>query len=155
MPIEWDAARFDTGIEVIDGQHRRLVTYLNELEVAINRGDRIMVAGVIEELVDYTQSHFAFEEALMKEVGYKFLEMHKKVHELFIRRVSDFTLRFAKGEDIAGEVHVMLVRWLSNHIANEDRDYVDAVKAMMKRKNPAEQEHKKGFFSSLYQKLFG
>ncbi len=31
MPIEWDAARFDTGIEVIDGQHRRLVTYLNEL----------------------------------------------------------------------------------------------------------------------------
>lgn len=114
-----------------------------------------MVAGVIEELVDYTQSHFAFEESLMKEAGYKFLEMHKKVHELFIRRVSDFTLRFAKGEDIAGEVHVMLVRWLSNHIANEDRDYVDAVKAMMKRKNPAEQEHKKGFFSSLYQKLFG
>ena len=114
-----------------------------------------MVAGVIEELVDYTQSHFAFEESLMKEAGYKFLEMHKKVHELFIRRVSDFTLRFAKGEDIAGEVHVMLVRWLSNHIANEDRDYVDAVKAMMKRKNPTEQEHKKGFFSSRYKKIFG
>ena len=110
---------------------------------------------MIEELVDYTQSHFAFEESLMKEAGYKFLEMHKKVHELFIRRVSDFTLRFAKGEDIAGEVHVMLVRWLSNHIANEDRDYVDAVKAMMKRKNPTEQEHKKGFFSSLYKKIFG
>ena len=49
----------------------------------------------------------------------------------------------------------MLVRWLSNHIANEDRDYVDAVKAMMKRKNPTEQEHKKGFFSSLYKKIFG
>ena len=155
MPIVWDKDRFETGIDVIDGQHKRIVGYLNDLEIAIERKDRAAVGGVLEELVDYTQSHFAFEESLMKEAGYKFLEMHKKVHELFIRRVSDFTLRFAKGEDIAGEVHVMLVRWLSNHIANEDRDYVDAVKAMMKRKNPTEQEHKKGFFSSLYQKLFG
>lgn len=108
-----------------------------------------MVAGVIEELVDSTQSHFAFEEALMKEAGYKFLEMHKKVHELFIRRVSDFTLRFAKGEDIAGEVHVMLVRWLSNHIANEDRDYVDAVKAMMKEKILPSRSIKKDFFPAF------
>ena len=155
MPIVWDKDRFETGIDVIDGQHKRIVGYLNDLETAIGSKDRAAVGGVLEELVDYTQSHFAFEESLMKEAGYKFLEMHKKVHELFIRRVSDFTLRFAKGEDIAGEVHVMLVRWLSNHIANEDRDYVDAVKAMMKRKNPTEQEHKKGFFSSLYKKIFG
>ena len=32
MPIEWDAARFDTGIEVIDGQHRRLVLISTSLK---------------------------------------------------------------------------------------------------------------------------
>ena len=153
MPIVWDKGRFETGIDVIDGQHKRIVGYLNDLEIAIERKDRAAVGGVLEELVDYTQSHFAFEETLMQEAGYAFLEMHKKVHELFVRRVSGFVTRFAQGEDIAVELHMMLVRWLSNHIANEDRDYVAAVKEMMKNKGV--QEKKQGFFSALLSKFFG
>jgi hemerythrin len=129
MPIIWDK-KLETGIEVIDAQHQRIVEYINDLEIAKMKLDKKMVNEIIEQLIDYTQSHFGFEEEMLEEAGYKFLKPHKKVHELFIRRVTDFTLRAAKGEDIVDELHSMLSKWLINHIANEDRDYADAVKQM-------------------------
>lgn len=129
MPIIWDT-KLETGIEVIDAQHQRIVEYINDLEIAKMKLDKTKVNEIIEQLIDYTQSHFGFEEEMLEEAGYKFLKPHKKVHELFIRRVTDFTIRSAKGEDIVDELHSMLSKWLVNHIANEDRDYADAVKQM-------------------------
>ncbi|MER2512778.1 MAG: bacteriohemerythrin [Nitrosomonas ureae] len=126
MPITWDG-KLDTGIEVIDSQHRRIVGYINDLEVAKTKGDKALVTDVIEQLIDYTQSHFGFEEAMLEDAGYKFLKPHQKVHELFIKRVTSFTMRAAKGEDIADELHSMLAKWLLNHIANEDRDYAKLI----------------------------
>lgn len=129
MPISWNS-KLDTGIDVIDAQHRRIVDYVNQLEEARMSGDRHRVGEVIEQLVDYTQSHFSFEETMMEQADYKFLKPHQKVHELFIRRVSTFTVRAAKGEDIAEELQATLTTWLLNHIASEDHDYADAVKKM-------------------------
>src|SRR5574343_1790690 len=130
MPIIWDS-KLDTGVDVIDHQHRRIVDYINDLEIAKAMGDKAKVTDVIEQLIDYTQSHFGFEEEMMAEAGYKFIKPHKKVHELFIKRVSEFTLRSAKGEDIVDELHTMLSKWLINHIANEDRDYAKQVQSML------------------------
>ncbi len=117
MAILWDP-KLNTGIEVIDHQHQRIVSYINQLEVAKESNDKAAIGEVIEQLVDYTQSHFGFEEAMMEQAGYPFLKPHQKVHELFIRRVSDFTMRAAKGEDVVDELHLMLAKWLINHIAN-------------------------------------
>ena len=129
MPFIWTDS-LNMGIGVIDGQHQRIVAYLNALEQARLAKDKTGVGQTIEQLIDYTQSHFGFEEALMADAGYKFLKPHQRVHELFIRRVNDFTVRAAKGEDIAEELQSMLSTWLLNHIAHEDRDYAAAVKKM-------------------------
>ena len=156
MPIVWDSA-LDTGIEVIDAQHKRIVAYVNQLEAAQVCGDRIQVAEIIEKLVDYTQSHFGFEEAMMEEAGYAFLKPHRKVHELFIKRVTDFAVRAAKGEDIARELHSMLTKWLISHIANEDRDYSKAVTQMLARQGAAAvavEKGKTGFLSGLFGRFF-
>jgi hemerythrin len=157
MPLVWDS-KLDTGIEVIDAQHRRIVAYVNHLEVAKTKGDKSLVGDVIEQLVDYTQSHFSFEEAMMEEAGYKFLKPHQKVHELFIRRVTGFTMRAAKGEEVADELHAMLTTWLLNHIASEDHDYAASVRQMMSQKDS---EHdvvpgkgKGGVFAALLNRFF-
>ncbi|MBL8429187.1 MAG: bacteriohemerythrin [Dechloromonas sp.] len=159
MPILWDS-KLDTGIDVIDAQHKRIVEYINDLEIAKMKLDKKMVNDIIEQLIDYTQSHFGFEEEMLEEAGYKFLKPHKKVHELFIRRVTDFTLRSARGEDIVDELHSMLSKWLLNHIANEDRDYADAVKVMLgdgQKTFPAaviEKAPSQGFMSGLLGRFF-
>ncbi len=155
MPIIWNRT-LETGIDVIDAQHRRIVTYINELEDVRRSKDRARVGDVIEQLVDYTQSHFGFEESLMEEAKYKFLKPHQKVHELFIRRVNGFTVRAAKGEDITDELHKMLCTWLLNHIANEDNDYAPAVKKMTEaeeksQSQPIVQQKRRG----LLQRFFG
>jgi hemerythrin len=127
----------NTGIEVIDNQHKRIVDMINQLNRVRqahrqNKKAKMEAVGnVIGEMVDYTLSHFAFEEALMEDAGYQFTRAHKRVHELFIKRVSEYQTRFQSGEDIADELHGLLSRWLVNHIRNDDAAYAPAIKSSM------------------------
>ena len=121
-----------TGIHEIDVQHQRIVQYINMLHDARIHHDTKLVGEVIDEAVDYTLSHFAFEESLMVDAGYPFSGPHKKVHELFTRKVAEMQARFQGGEDISEELHAMLSRWLFNHIRNDDGSYVNAVKTYLK-----------------------
>lgn len=130
MAIQWESS-LNTGIDVIDKQHMRIVDYINQLELAQQTGNRIAVGEVLDELVDYTLSHFAFEESLQEEAGYKYCKPHKKVHELFVRRVSEYQERFNLGDDVGNEILKLLGSWLINHIKRDDADYVDAVKSNM------------------------
>jgi hemerythrin len=139
----------DTGIDIIDRQHKRIVDYINELDDARGSGrKREEVGHVIDEMVDYTLSHFAFEESMQEEAHYPFLKAHKKVHELFVSKVANLQERFGLGEDVSEELHKMLFTWLYNHIKRDDADYVEAVKANIAQN--AFVEKKKGFFSKLF-----
>jgi hemerythrin len=148
--ITWPE-ELNTGINVIDEQHKRIVTYINDLDDAKSAGDTKKVGDVIDELVDYTVSHFAFEESLMEQANYPFLSPHKKVHELFVRRVGKFVERYKDGEDITDELHTMLSKWLINHIRNEDADYANAVGGNMDNL----QGDNEGWLSRSIKKFFG
>ena len=141
------------GIDVIDHQHMRIVEMLNHLHVAQMSLERLAVAEVIDELVDYTMSHFAFEEELMEEAGYPFSAAHKRVHEVFTKRVSEYRLRFEAGEDIVDELRSMLSRWLFNHIRNDDKAYADSVKRHL---NQFVRDHQQGgWLTRTVKRLFG
>lgn len=118
----------NTGIDVIDIQHRRIVDYINKLDDARNSYDKIIIGDVIDALIDYTKSHFGFEEALMEDAGYEFARPHKKVHELFIRRVDELRERFRNGDEILDELQGLLTRWLFSHIKHDDASYVNTIK---------------------------
>ncbi len=142
--------QLSVGIDVIDQQHRRIVEYINQLDDARTSGhSRQEVGYLINELVDYTISHFGFEESLQEEAGYPFAKSHKKVHDLFTQRVGDFLLRYEKGEDISKVLNSLLVTWLFNHIKRDDADYVASVKANLARQNEFI-ERKKGLFARLF-----
>ena len=130
MAITW-TSDLGTGIDVIDGQHRRIVDYINELEHAMQHQKRLEVGKVLDELVDYTLSHFAFEESLQEEAGYKMAKPHKAIHEVFIKRIDGYKQRHVSGEDIAQELHGMLGTWLVHHIKRDDMAYVAEVSASM------------------------
>ena len=126
--LHW-VPELDTGIPEIDTQHKRILDYINKLHDLRDSPDRAALGDVIGETVDYTLSHFAFEESVIESAGYMFAGPHKKVHELFTRKVAEMQTRFEAGEDVAVELHGMLSRWLFNHIRNEDHGYIDSVKA--------------------------
>ena len=128
--LQW-TKDLNTGIDVIDTQHKQIVDYINQLYDARVRQDNDAVGDVIDATIDYTLSHFGFEETLMEEAGYQFVGPHKKVHELFTKRVADMQMRFKAGEDISEEMHKLLARWLFSHIRGDDAAYVTDVRARM------------------------
>ena len=129
--MEW-GPDLETGIPEVDTQHKRIVHLVNQMQEARMNKDMEAVASVITEMVDYTLSHFVFEEALMEDAGYRFLSPHRRVHELFAKKIPEFQARFEAGEDITEELHTMLVRWLYNHIRGDDQGYVESIKKFLK-----------------------
>jgi hemerythrin len=142
----------NTGISVIDKQHHRIVEYINNLYDIRDTHDREQLGNVLQELVDYTLSHFSFEESLMEEAQYPFINGHKKVHDMFTRRVGEFMKRFESGEDITDELLITLRSWLINHIKTDDNDYADAVKTSMHLQD--EHEHD-GWLAKSVRRFFG
>ncbi len=151
MAITW-TADLNTGIEVIDQQHRRIVEFINHLETAQRSQKKNVIRQVVEDCFDYTLSHFTFEESLQEEAGYLYCKPHKKVHELFIRRLSEYKTRMNNGEDIGEELHQLLSRWLISHIKRDDADYVSAVKNNMISliKEKEEKKETKGWFARFF-----
>jgi len=151
MALAW-TNDLDTGIDIIDHQHRQIVDFINQLEEAKSGNDKAKIKEIVDACVDYTLSHFAFEESLQEEAGYQYCKPHKKVHELFTRKVAEYQQRVSLGDDVADELHGMLARWLINHIKRDDADYVGAVKANMISfiKDKEEKQETKGWFSRFF-----
>ncbi|MEJ2479475.1 MAG: bacteriohemerythrin [Acidihalobacter sp.] len=147
--IQW-TSDLDTGIPVIDKQHRRIVEYINQLDHARTHHSRDEVSNVLDQLVDYTLSHFAFEESLMEDAEYPFVNAHKRVHALFVKRIADYQQRFKVGEEIDAELQVSLTTWLLNHIKNDDNDYAADV-----RRSLGGEESKGNWGARSLKKFFG
>ena len=142
----------ETGIHVIDEQHKRIINYINELDHASKTGSAEEVQQVLEGLLDYTVTHFEFEEELQEKAGYPFLKAHQRVHEIFMKRIAAFRERANDGEDIVPELLSMLKVWLSSHIKGDDQDYVESVKKVLGDENTKESS---GWLGSMVKKFFG
>jgi hemerythrin len=131
MPhIEW-TEELELGIPVIDGQHRRIVDYINEIH-ALRHADRETVGRIVEDLIDYTCSHFAFEETLLEEAGYEALSIHRETHNAFRRRIASLKERHVSNEDVSAELAQLLEVWLIQHIQEDDASYAPLVHEWMK-----------------------
>lgn len=130
MRMKW-VPDYNTGIDVIDDQHKRILDFINQIDEVSDQTDRAQIKQVLDNIIDYTQSHFTFEESLQEEAGYKYRVPHKRVHDLFIKRIEAYRDRFEQGQSIENELNEVLSKWLINHIQHDDADYVGAVKTNM------------------------
>ncbi|KOR30237.1 hypothetical protein TI04_06720 [Achromatium sp. WMS2] len=124
---EWNNS-LSLGISAIDSQHRRIVDYINELETARIANDKIGISQVLIGLIDYTMTHFAFEEELMQLGDYPYLNAHRQSHESFTKRINHYVEQHENGVDISRKLLSELKLWLSEHISRDDKHYVPYVK---------------------------
>lgn len=130
--ITWQEA-YSVGVEVIDSDHRLLVSLINQLEDAIVGGQGCDVeAAVLRVLVDYTHSHFAREELFMRKAAYPELDAHIKEH----RALTDQVAALVKKVNEQPEVNLdralldFLQHWLRDHILGADRAYAPYLKGI-------------------------
>ena len=148
--MEW-SKELETGIPVIDSQHRKIIDFINELDHASRTGNKAETDHVMEELLTYTITHFEFEEGLQEKAGYQFLKAHRRIHENFMLKLAGFRERAGKGEDIAPELLLLLKTWLVSHIKGEDRDYIESVKKITESSD----QEVTGWLNSSVKRLFG
>jgi hemerythrin len=145
---------FLTGIDAVDHQHQRLVNMVTQLDDVRKtdyqtKNQKMKAIGnVVVEMIEYTISHFAFEESLMEDAQYKFFNAHQRIHRLLIQRAGEYKERWASGEDISDELYEVLHRWLFNHIRNDDKAFAPCV---LKRIKGLDKPRR----SWLYRLLFG
>ena len=79
--ITWNDV-YSVKVKQFDDQHKKLIDLVNQLHDAMKVGKGGQVIGdVLKALIDYTGSHFAAEERLMKLYNYPDYEQHKKYDE--------------------------------------------------------------------------
>lgn len=123
---EWDDS-FAIGIEEIDEQHKKIIKFINELQIAFSYNKMYMIEEVIDKLIAYVHSHFRYEEELMEEAGYPLTEAHKLSHSAFVDRIISFKARYEDGENVAKSLRNELQLWMLNHIKYDDNDYAKSI----------------------------
>lgn len=129
--VHW-SKELETGIPVIDADHKVLVSLLNQVfETVGDAEEKATLGSVLNSLVEYTEYHFAREEKLQEVAGYEGLEAHKARHRELEQKVMDIRTRFDEDPNSvhAEEVLDFLRDWLVDHIEKRDLDYRDVCAA--------------------------
>ncbi len=128
---------FNTHIEKIDQQHKKLVYIVNKLAAHLaNLSGDIVLNDIFDELVDYTDYHFKTEEGIWSQNFQDdvwFLE-HEKTHDSFIAKVLDLKENKENKpfEVLITDLVSFLAKWLAYHILDTDKRMAKAVLAIQK-----------------------
>ena len=122
--IEWKN-EYSVGIDSIDQQHKKLINLINQLSTAVDysTGEEFE-REALAELVDYTKTHFVYEEGLMEDNGYPDFEAHKAQHREMIAEVEAVLTEYEEDQDMAmRRACDYLKDWLIHHINGTDKQY--------------------------------
>jgi hemerythrin-like metal-binding protein len=116
---------FETGVEIIDEQHKKLVALLNELASTLTQDNQIEVTRVFDELAEYANFHFETEEAIWVEYfsDDSWLSSHQLTHSTFLPRVLELKEQDSNQslDEIIEGIVKFLIRWLAFHIIDNDK----------------------------------
>ena len=122
--ISWKES-YNVNNAVIDQQHKRLISYINQLHTAMKeaKGKEILQK-ILDDLVFYTKEHFSTEEKLMEKNNYPQTTFHKMEHAKLTKEVVDLQKKYSAGKtSLTLDVMMFLKNWLNKHILESDQKY--------------------------------
>lgn len=124
MAIGWNKS-LETGISVVDSQHRALVDKLNEFfEACIQKKGKEELMSMIKFLENYVVFHFKTEEDIMQRNKFPGYLKHKTMHDDFIKEFLKIKDRFEKEGatlELVNSTTKFLTNWLIEHISKVDK----------------------------------
>jgi len=124
MPINWNK-NLETGIQIVDSQHKSLIDKLNEFfDACMQKKGKDELMNMIKFLENYTVFHFKTEEDIMQRHKFSGYIAHKAMHEEFIKEFLKIKNRFeVEGAtlDLVNSTTKFLTNWLIEHISKIDK----------------------------------
>ena len=125
MPTVCWNRQLETGIDLIDTQHKALFEAIGRVAVAAEGGRTDQgIRESLDFLATYTLDHFETEERFMADMGFPGLASHRAEHQRLLIRVQVLQGRLAQDIPVAREVAALLAGWLKHHISEMDMAYV-------------------------------
>ncbi len=126
---------FETGIELIDEQHKQLVLILNRLAANLaNLSTPVILNEIFDELAAYADYHFKAEELIWSEhfKNDEWFTNHEQTHGSFISKVIDIKNNQVDKplDDVIYDIVAFLSKWLAYHILDTDKRMALAVIAL-------------------------
>lgn len=130
MDAVWNT-RYDTGIQVVDEQHREIFATVDRLRSSVQGGAaRAEIEGLLADLVRLSEHHFATEEAFMAKYGYPDLTQHVAEHASMLTSLHELLAKFRESHQaLALMVPTFMEGWLKHHISDGDFGFVTFLKA--------------------------
>jgi len=121
--VKWNE-RNNTGIALIDEQHRGIVSIINTFYYLMIHGksNQMLYACISDTLKNYSRIHFITEEAFLEESGYKDIEAHKKLHRHLSLEIEHVEYQGIRSNDPRPLLD-FLKKWWIEHINEEDQVY--------------------------------
>jgi hemerythrin len=124
MQMQW-SEKLAVGVDVIDNQHKGIISRINNLLNAMSQGKgKDEVGNVLTFLADYVVKHFSAEEGLMKKYNFDGYPEQQAEHAQFIKDFSLLKREFETGgvtSTLVLKTQRQLCDWLTNHITNKDK----------------------------------
>jgi len=120
---------YNTGIAIIDEQHRGIISTINSLYHFIQNGHgEDILESTILIMEQYINIHFQTEEALLRKANYLKYDEHILLHRKWSERTKMLTL---KNVNEPAEVLKFLKQWWMEHINIEDRKYISSLNEIL------------------------
>lgn len=129
MTIHWDD-KFNIGNQQIDHQHQQLFRIANRFLGASSKEEQLHCA---ESLFQYTQSHFVYEESLMRAVNFPGYAQHVHSHQVLTHRLQEVKEQILKDSLDKTALEEFIRHWALEHIPADDSklaDYMETQETM-------------------------
>jgi hemerythrin len=125
MPLFTWNDTYSVSVKSMDDQHKKLFNLINQLHDAMSAGKgKAIVGTVLDEMLDYTRTHFTAEEKVLEKVAYPGLPEQKKQHKIYVDKIIEMQQKLQGGSlTVSMEASQFLRDWLTNHIMVIDKKY--------------------------------
>jgi len=116
---------YDCGEPHLDQEHRELFRLANALlDLAIVDPAPANLIPTLDALLEHVVTHFAHEEAILRQQGYAGLERHSGLHQHLVERARHLRAEVEKGRLSCGQLEEFLAQEeVAQHLLREDRDF--------------------------------
>ncbi len=114
---------YELGVPEIDNQHKHWLQIMNKLyHLFMKENNKQELTEILNEISDYVEFHFRFEEDFFNRKGVYHSATHLKAHSNFIIEMEKIRKKMKKDPDsITYTLMEFMESWLNEHILISDK----------------------------------
>lgn len=131
--FKWDH-NLESGIELIDNQHKEIIAHVNAFLIAYKCGEtQKKTQECLDFLKQYILYHFQSEEAFQVDCGYSGYREHQARHSYLATQVKFHAVTISESgfsEDSVNAFYDFINSWIIDHIMTEDMTFASYFKSI-------------------------